>query len=206
MKKFEALHAVAVPIQQSNVDTDQILPARYLQKPRSDNFGDYLFRDVRARRQGSNEMPFVLDQESYRNGTILVAQHNFGCGSSREHAVWALYDHGIRAVIAPSFGDIFFSNALKNGLLPIVLPAATVAALQDAIVARPGSQMKVDLVAQIVLAPDGTTHEFAIDSFAKHCMLNGLDEVDYTLSQMQAIVAFERGHDDEMPAPTDGQR
>jgi 3-isopropylmalate/(R)-2-methylmalate dehydratase small subunit len=127
MKKFEALHAVAVPIQQSNVDTAQILPARYLQKPRSDNFGDYLFRDVRARRQGANEMPFVLDQEAYRNGTILVAQHNFGCGSSREHAVWALYDHGIRAVIAPSFGDIFFSNALKNGLLPIVLPAATVA-------------------------------------------------------------------------------
>ncbi|MDO8874525.1 MAG: 3-isopropylmalate dehydratase small subunit [Pseudolabrys sp.] len=206
MKKFEALHAVAVPIQQSNVDTDQILPARYLQKPRSDNFGDYLFRDVRARRQGSNEMPFVLDQESYRNGTILVAKNNFGCGSSREHAVWALCDHGIRAVIAPSFGDIFFSNALKNGLLPIVLPAATVAALQDAIVARPGSQMKVDLEAQIVLAPDGTSHEFAIDSFAKHCMLNGLDEVDYTLSQMQAIVAFERSHDDEMPAPTGGQR
>jgi 3-isopropylmalate/(R)-2-methylmalate dehydratase small subunit len=206
MKKFETLHSVAVPIQQSNVDTDQILPARYLQKPRSDNFGDYLFRDVRARRQGSNEMPFVLDQESYRNGTILVAQHNFGCGSSREHAVWALYDHGIRAVIAPSFGDIFFSNALKNGLLPIVLPAVTIAALQDAIVARPGSQMKVDLEAQIVLAPDGTRHEFAIDSFAKHCMLNGLDEVDYTLSQMQAIVAFERAHDNEMPAPTGGPR
>lgn len=205
MKKFEALHAVAVPIQQSNVDTDQILPARYLQKPRSDNFGDYLFIDVRARRQGSNEMPFVLDQEPYRGGTILVAQQNFGCGSSREHAVWALYDHGIRAVIAPSFGDIFFSNALKNGLLPIVLPAATVAALQDAIVAHPGSQMKVDLAAQVVTAPDGTTHEFAIESFAKHCMLNGLDEVDYTLSQMPAIVSFERGHDDEMPAPTGGQ-
>jgi 3-isopropylmalate/(R)-2-methylmalate dehydratase small subunit len=206
MKKFEALHSAAVPIQQPNVDTDQILPARYLQKPRSDNFGDYLFRDVRARRHGSNEMPFVLDQEAYRDGTILVAQRNFGCGSSREHAVWALYDHGIRAVIAPSFGDIFFSNALKNGLLPIVLPAATVAALQDAIVARPGSQMKVDLVAQIVVAPDGTTHEFAIDPFAKHCMLNGLDVVDYTLSQMQTIVAFERGHDDEMPAPTGDQR
>ncbi len=206
MKKFEALHSAAVPIQQPNVDTDQILPARYLQKPRSDNFGDYLFRDVRARRRGSNEMPFVLDQEAYRDGRILVAQRNFGCGSSREHAVWALYDHGIRAVIAPSFGDIFFSNALKNGLLPIVLPAATVAALQDAIVARPGSQMKVDLVAQIVVAPDGTTHEFAIDPFAKHCMLNGLDEVDYTLSQMQTIVAFERGHDDEMPAPTADQR
>ena len=113
MKKFEALHSTAVPIQQPNVDTDQILPARYLQKPRSDNFGEYLFRDVRARRPGSNEMPFVLDQEAYRDATILVAQSNFGCGSSREHAVWALYDHGIRAVIAPSFGDIFFSNAVK---------------------------------------------------------------------------------------------
>lgn len=206
MKKFEALHSVAVPILQSNVDTDQILPARYLQKPRSDNFGNYLFRDVRARPPGSNEMPFVLDQEAYRDGAILVAQHNFACGSSREHAVWALYDHGIRAVIAPSFGDIFFSNALKNGLLPIVLPAATVAALQDAIVAHPGSRMKVDLEAQTVVAPDGTTHEFAVDSFAKHCMLNGLDEVDYTLSQMRTIVAFERGHDDEMPAPSGGRR
>ena len=202
MKPFESLDSVAVPIQQANVDTDQILPARYLQKPRADDFGQYLFRDVRQRRPGANELPFVMDQEAYRGGRILVAQRNFGCGSSREHAVWALYDHGFRAVIAPSFGDIFASNALKNGLLPIVLPEAAVAALQRAIAAQPGSHMKVDLAAQKVVGPDGATHDFAIDAFAKHCLLNGLDEVDYTLSQMQAIVAFERTHDDASPAPT----
>ena len=192
MKPFEALDSVVVPLAQSNVDTDQILPARYLQKPRSDNFGAYLFRDVRARMRGSNEPPFVLDQDPYREGRILVAQRNFGCGSSREHAVWALYDHGFRAVIAPSFGDIFASNALKNGLLPIVLPEAAVAALLDALRAAPGSRMKVDLAAQTVVAPDGTKHDFAVDPFAKHCLLNGLDELDYTLSQVQQIVDFER--------------
>lgn len=200
MKPFEALDCVAVPLQQANVDTDQILPARYLQKPRSEDFGAYLFRDVRARRRGSNELPFVLDQQPYRDGRILVAQRNFGCGSSREHAVWALHDHGFRAVIAPSFGDIFASNALKNGLLPIVLPAAAVADLLNAIAAQPGSRMKVDLAAQTVVAPDGTTHGFAIDPFAKHCLINGLDELDYTLSQVQHIVEFERRHDDEKPA------
>ncbi len=206
MKPFESLDCTAVPIQQANVDTDQILPARYLQKPRSDNFGDYLFRDVRARKPGSNEPPFVLDHERYRDGRILVAQRNFGCGSSREHAVWALYDHGFRAVIAPSFGDIFASNALKNGLLPIVLPADAVAELLSAIVARADSRVKVDLAAQTVTAPDGTTHPFAIDPFAKHCLLNGLDEVDYTLSQMQSIVTFERNLDDDMPAPAGRHR
>lgn len=206
MKPFAPLDCTAVPIQQANVDTDQILPARYLQKPRSDNFGDYLFRDVRARKPGSNEPPFVLDLEQYRDGRILVAQRNFGCGSSREHAVWALYDHGFRAVIAPSFGDIFASNALKNGLLPIVLPAVAVAQLLSAIVARADSRVKVDLAAQTVTTPDGTAHTFAIDPFAKHCLLNGLDEVDYTLSQMPSIVAFERALDDDMPAPTGPRR
>ena len=196
MKPFEALDCVAVPLAQSNVDTDQILPARYLQKPRANDFGEYLFRDVRARMRGSNEPPFVLDQEPYREGRVLVAQRNFGCGSSREHAVWALYDHGFRAVIAPSFGDIFSSNALKTGLLPIVLPEAVVADLMKAMTARPGSHVKVDLAAQTVTAPDGATHEFAVDPFAKHCLINGLDELDYTLSQVQQIVDFERRYGD----------
>ncbi len=195
MKPFEPLDSVAVPVPQANIDTDQVLPARYLQKPRSDDFGAYLFRDLRARRPGSNEPPFVLDQETYREGRVLVAQRNFGCGSSREHAVWALHDYGFRAVIAPSFGDIFASNALKNGLLPIALPATVVADLLQALLARPGSRVKVDLAAQTVVLPDGTAHEFAVDPFAKHCMVNGLDELDYTLSQAQQIVEFERRYD-----------
>lgn len=192
MKPFEPLDCVAVPIQQANVDTDQILPARYLQKPRANDFGAYLFRDLRFRKDGTEEPGFVLNREPYRDGRILVAGRNFGCGSSREHAVWALYDYGFRAVIAPSFGDIFFSNALKNGLLPIVLPAATVHDLLSAIASRPGSRMKVDLATQTVVAPGGAMHEFAVDPFSKHCLMNGLDELDYTLSQMQHIIEFER--------------
>lgn len=200
MKPFDSLDSIAVPVPQANIDTDQILPARYLQKPRSDDFGAYLFRDLRARRPGSNEPPFVLDQEPYRDGRVLVAQRNFGCGSSREHAVWALYDYGFRAVIAPSFGDIFAGNALKNGLLPIALPAETITLLLQALAARPGSRVKVDLAAQTVVTPDGSTHEFAVDPFARHCLINGLDELDYTLTQTQHIVEFERRYD--KPAQT----
>jgi 3-isopropylmalate/(R)-2-methylmalate dehydratase small subunit len=206
MKPFEALDCVAVPIPQANIDTDQILPARYLQKPRSDDFGAYLFRDLRTRMRGSNEPPFVLDQEPYRDGQILVAQRNFGCGSSREHAVWALHDYGFRAVIAPSFGDIFATNALKNGLLPIVLPAAAVVDLLQALLAQPGSRVKVDLASKTVVVPDGTTYEFAVDPFAKHCLVNGLDELDYTLTQMQQIVEFERQYNDALPADTGRRR
>jgi 3-isopropylmalate/(R)-2-methylmalate dehydratase small subunit len=194
MKPFETLDCVAVPLPQANIDTDQVLPARYLQKPRSDDFGAYLFRDLRARRPGSNEPPFALDQEPYREGRVLVAQRNFGCGSSREHAVWALYDYGFRAVIAPSFGDIFATNALKNGLLPIVLPEAVVADLLQALLAQPGRRVTVDLATQTVVAPDGVSHPFVVDPFAKHCLVNGLDELDYTLTQVQQIVEFERRH------------
>jgi len=195
MKPFEPLDSIAVPILQANLDTDQILPARYLQKPRSDNFGDYLFRDLRLRKDGTEIPGFVLNRPPYRQGKIMVGRQNFGCGSSREHAVWALYDHGIRAVIAPSFGDIFHSNALKNGLLPIRLPVEVVDNLLGQIAAEQGAQVKVDLAAQTVTAPDGTTHHFAIDPFAKHCLINGIDELDYTLSQMQHIVEFERRQD-----------
>jgi 3-isopropylmalate/(R)-2-methylmalate dehydratase small subunit len=195
MKPFEALDSVAVPILQANLDTDQILPARYLQKPRSDDFGQYLFRDLRLRKDGAEVPEFVLNRPPYRHGRVMVGRRNFGCGSSREHAVWALYDYGFRAVIAPSFGDIFFSNALKNGLLPIRLPVETVDKLLDQIAAEQGAQVKVDLVAQTVVGPDGTTHPFAIDPFAKHCLINGIDELDYTLSQMQRIVEFERLND-----------
>lgn len=192
LKPFERLDAVAVPITQPNLDTDQILPARYLQKPRANNFGDYLFRDLRFGKDGSEQPGFILNQAPYRDGRIVVAARNFGCGSSREHAVWALHDYGFRAVIAPSFGDIFYSNALKNGLLPIALPEPAAAAMLEAIQAAPGSRVVVDLEAQTVLAPDGTSHTFTIDAFSKHCLLKGLDELDYTLGLVGQIADFER--------------
>ena len=191
MKPFQTIDAAAVPIAQPNFDTDQIIPSRYLQKLRDNDFGAFLFRDLRFRRDGSENPDFVLNQPAYRQSTVLVAERNFACGSSREHAVWALYDYGIRTVIAPSFGDIFFFNALKNGLLPIVLPPPAVAGLLAAIQTLPGSQIRVDLDAQTVTAPDGTKHEFSIDPFSKHCLLNGIDELDYTLGHLDSIVEFE---------------
>jgi 3-isopropylmalate/(R)-2-methylmalate dehydratase small subunit len=199
MKPFQRLEAVAVPIAQPNCDTDQIIPARYLQKPRANDFGQYLFRDLRFRKDGSEEPGFALNREAYRQARIVVAERNFACGSSREHAVWALYDYGVRAVIAPSFGDIFFTSALKNGLLPIVLSAAVVAEMREAVQAVPGSRIGVDLDAQTVTAPDGATQGFAIDPFSKHCLLNGLDELDYTLSQVEHIAEFEHRYEGGNP-------
>ncbi|MDR0441074.1 MAG: 3-isopropylmalate dehydratase small subunit [Candidatus Accumulibacter sp.] len=196
MKPFQLIDAPAMPIAQPNFDTDQIIPARYLQKLRDNDFGVYLFSNLRYRRDGSENPDFVLNQTAYRQSTVVVAERNFACGSSREHAVWALYDYGFRAVIAPSFGDIFFSNALKNGLLPIVLPPATVAGLLAAMEARPGSRVRVDLEAQTVTAPDGTTHSFSVDPFSKHCLLNGIDELDYTLSHLERIEEFEKQYDE----------
>jgi len=192
MKAFEHLRAIALPIAQPNLDTDQIIPARYLQKLRSNDFGQYLFRDLRYRPDGSENPSFPLNQPAYRDARVVVAAQNFGCGSSREHAVWALCDFGVRAVIAPSFGDIFQSNALKNGLLPIVLPAAVVGAALAALLAKPGLVVEVDLAAQTVTMPDDGVHEFAIDPYSRHCLLQGLDELNYTLTQVDLIEAFER--------------
>lgn len=191
MEPFVRLEAVAVPIARPNVDTDQIVPARYLQKPRADNFGDYLFRDARFRADGSEDPDFVLNRDAYRAARIVVAERNFGCGSSREHAVWALYDYGFRAAIAPSFGDIFASNALKNGLLPIVLPGPVVDQLLAHLASHPGASVVVDLAAQEVVTPDGTVHAFEVDALAKHCLLEGLDEISYTLSLLPEIEAYE---------------
>jgi len=157
---------------QPNIDTDQIIPARFLQKPRKGGFGQYLFHDL------AEDPGFILNQPAYRDAQVLVAGKNFGCGSSRENAVWALFDYGFRVVIAPSFGDIFFNNCLKNGLLPIVLDTPL------------GEKVKVDLESQTV-----NGHHFEIDPFAKHCLLNGIDELDYTLSLMKEITAFEQESD-----------
>lgn len=199
MEPFTHLEAVAVPIARPNCDTDQILPARYLQKPRAADFGQFLFRDLRYRKDGSEEPGFVLNQPAYRAARIVVGERNFACGSSREHAVWALYDYGVRVVIAPSFGDIFAANAVKNGLLPIMLPLSVVAGILETLRAAPGSRMAVDLEAQTVRGPEGTTHPFAIDAFPKSCLLNGTDELGYTLSLAEKIAHFERRYERERP-------
>src|SRR5215813_12358175 len=148
MEPFKPLHAVAAPLPVPNIDTDQIIPARFLWRKRGDGWGHLLFHDLRFHDDGSARPQFVLNHPHYQAAQILVAERNFGCGSSREHAVWALFDYGIRAVMAPSFGDIFFNNALQNGLLPVVLPAPDVAALLAALQQNPGARVGVDLEAQ----------------------------------------------------------
>jgi 3-isopropylmalate/(R)-2-methylmalate dehydratase small subunit len=194
MEPISRLQARAVPIDRPNVDTDQITPARYLQKPRSAPFADYLFRDLRFEADGSEKPDFVLNRPEYREAGIMVAEDNFGCGSSREHAVWALYDYGIRAVIAPSFGDIFAANAAKNGLLTVVLPAAVVKGMIEALRTEPDLEIAVDLDAQTVSLPNGPAHRFEIDPYRKHLLLNGLDELGFTLGQLDRIEAYEQAH------------
>jgi 3-isopropylmalate/(R)-2-methylmalate dehydratase small subunit len=191
VERFTRLDALALPIAQANVDTDQIIPARFLQKPRDGGFGQYLFHDLRFGADGSENPDFPMNQASYRDARIVVADANFGCGSSRENAVWALHDCGFRAAIAPSFGDIFATNSLKNGLLPITLSADVVSRLLVRLKEIPGAAVQVDLQAQTVTLPDGEVHSFEVDPFAKHCLLNGLDELDYTLSRSDEIAAFE---------------
>jgi len=194
MQPLTRLYAVAVPLARANVDTDQIVPALYLQKPRSCDFGEFLFRDVRRDAQGAPRPEFALNQPGFAGASILVAGRNFGCGSSREHAVWALVDGGFRAVIAPSFGDIFASNAVKNGLLAVPLAEDAVDAMLDALQRNPGAHVQVDLAAQTVTAPGGTRTSFHIDPFARHCLLEGIDELDYTLAQAARIDAFEQAN------------
>jgi 3-isopropylmalate/(R)-2-methylmalate dehydratase small subunit len=192
MEAFQRLDAVAAPMPVPNVDTDQIIPARFLRKPRKDGYGQYLFHDLRFDDAGREKPEFVLNRAPYRGARILVADKNFGCGSSREHAVYALWDYGFRAVLAPSFGDIFYENSFKNGFLPIVLAVEVTTALCRALEARPGAHMVVDLAAQVVTAPEGARHAFAIDAFRKDCLLRGIDELDFTLSHRADIEAFER--------------
>jgi len=190
MQPFQRVTAVAVPIAQPNVDTDQIIPSRYLQKPRTVDFGPLLFRDLRFGKDG--ETDFLLNRPPYRGGRVVVAERNFGCGSSREQAVWALHDYGIRAFIAPSFGDIFRSNSLKNGLLPVVLAESVVMQMITDLQRAPDAAVTVDLESQVVIAPDGTQHGFDIDPFPKRCLLEGLDELAYTLTLRDRIAAFEQ--------------
>ena len=195
MQPFEHLEAVALPLTRANIDTDQIIPARFLQKPRINDFGAYLFRDLRFHKDDSTRPEFVLNQPEYVAAQIVVAQRNFGCGSSREQAVWALYDYGVRAVLAPSFGDIFYSNSLKNGLLPIVLPAEVIDAVLSVLTSQPGAKITVDLERQVVRAPGIAEQSFDIAPFSKHCLLTGMDELDYTLTHADKIAAFVRKYE-----------
>ena len=186
MKAFTTLTARAVPLDLVNVDTDRIVPARFLRRPRSEGYENFLFHDLRE-----TDREFVLDRPEYRGARILVAAENFGCGSSREAAVWALAGSGLRAWIAPSFGDIFFENSFKNGALPIVLPLERVAALRELLKARPGSEVTIDLTAQTVTFPDGTVEAFDVDPFRKECLVAGIDEIDLTLRHADAIARYE---------------
>ena len=193
MEAFRHLDAVAVPLPRPNIDTDQIIPARFLSRPRETDHGQFLFHDARRLPGSTEEDPdFPLNRPEWRAARIIVGGRNFACGSSRESAVWALFDAGFRCAIAPSFGDIFRNNGLKNGLLPVALPEPAVAGLVAQLEAAPGARVRVDLPAQTVTFPDGQVHGFEIEPFAKHCLLEGLDELALTLTYEEEIAAFER--------------
>ena len=198
MEKFTRLDAVAMPFGMANCDTDQIVPARFLRKPRKVGYGQFLFHDLRFGDDGAEKPGFPLNQPPWRSAKIIVGDRNFACGSSREHAVWALYDYGFRAAIAPSFGDIFFNNSFQNGFLPIVLASERCAELRRQLEAKPGARMVVDLDAQTVTAPDGTADAFELDGFRKQCLLMGVDDIGFTLEQHDRIVAFAKGIKEEM--------
>ncbi|HFQ95500.1 MAG TPA: 3-isopropylmalate dehydratase small subunit [Anaerolineae bacterium] len=191
MNPFTTLDATAVPLRAENVDTDQIIPARYLTAVTKAGMGAGLFAAWRYLPDGSPNPDFVLNQPQYADAQILISGKNFGSGSSREHAVWALTDYGFRAVIAPSFADIFYNNALKNGSLPIPLPEAAVAMLMDLVEEDPGARIAIDLPAQTVTLPDGQQFHFDIDPYRKQCLLQGLDDLGYLLANLNAIRAYE---------------
>lgn len=194
MTPFTKISAVAVPLDIVNVDTDRIVPARFLRQPRSAGYENFLFHDLR---EGDGN--FVLDRPEYRGAQILVAAENFGCGSSREAAVWALAGTGLRAWVAPSFGDIFFENSFKNGVLAIVLPLDRVAELRSLLLCEPGARVTVDLPAQTVTFPDGSLERFEIDPFRKECLLAGIDEIDLTMRHVDQIAAYEDRQRSETP-------
>jgi len=199
VQAFTRLTGVAVPIDLPNIDTDRVIPARFLRKPQgSAGYDRYLFHDVRFDADGSEKAEFVLNQAPYRPATIVVAAENFGCGSSREAAVWALAAYGFRSVIAPSLGDIFHQNCFKNGLLPVILPAGVVDDLRRQLHARPGATLTVDLETQTVTAPDDAQHRFDVDAFRKEMLLSGRDEIGLTLGFEAQIAEFEARHAREM--------
>ena len=209
MEKFTVHKGIVAPLDRANVDTDAIIPKQFLKSIKRSGFGPSLFdawRYIDVGEPGSDtehrerNPDFVLNQPRYQGATILLARQNFGCGSSREHAPWALLDYGFRSILAPSFGDIFFTNCFKNGLLPIVLQASEIDRLFSDVAAAPGFQLVIDVAEQTVAYPDGSrTFRFEIDSSRKHRLLNGLDDIGLTLQHADAIRAFETRRRAEQP-------
>ena len=191
MQPFQTLTATAVPLRMENVDTDQIIPAKYLTAVTKEGMGKGLFSWIRYNADGSPKADFVLNQPEFSGAEILIAGRNFGSGSSREHAVWALTDYGFRCVIAPGFADIFYNNSLKNGLLPVALPEDVVNLLWDLVEEEPETRITVNLENQTVTLPDGQTQRFDIDPFRRLCLLNGVDDLGYILTKADAIAAHE---------------
>ncbi len=203
MEKFQLLDGLVAPLDRANVDTDAIIPKQFLKSIKRSGFGPNAFDEWRYLDHGEPGMDnskrlinkdFILNQPRYQGAQILLARENFGCGSSREHAPWALEDYGFRVIIAPSFADIFFNNCFKNGLLPIKLAAEVVDSLFKAVDATPGYQLKVDLAQQAITAPDGAVIAFEVDAHRKQCLLNGLDDIGLTLQHVDDIKIFEAKH------------
>lgn len=208
MDKFIRVDGLTVPLDRANVDTDAIIPKQFLKSIKRTGFGPNLFDEWRYLDHGEPGMDnskrplnsdFVLNQPRYHGAQVLLARKNFGCGSSREHAPWALDDYGFRAIIAPSFADIFFNNCFKNGLLPIVLDAASVDDLFQAVIATPGYRLQIDLEQQSVIAPNGVIYRFEMDVFRKNCLLNGLDDIGLTLQHVREIKEYEARRKPETP-------
>lgn len=208
MQKFSVETGIVIPLDRPNVDTDAIIPKQFLKSIKRTGFGPNLFDEWRYLDHGepgqdNSGRPlnpdFELNQPRYKNGTILLARENFGCGSSREHAVWALDDFGIRVIIAPSFADIFFSNTSKNGILAITLEESLIDKLFEQVEAMPGYQLKVDLPEQKIMLPDGESIDFEVDAFKKHCLIEGLDDIGLTLQHQDDIKAYEEKRKQEAP-------
>ncbi len=200
MQKFETFNGIVMPLDRASVDTDQIIPARFLKSISRTGFGKSLFANLRYMEDGVTPNPdFVLNQPQYKNASVLLARENFGCGSSREHAPWALQEYGFRVIIAPSFADIFYNNSFNNGLLPIILKPEEVDELFAEVEAEPMMRLKISLQDQTVTAPGGKTFHFELDSFKRTCLLNGLDNIGWTLQYDEMISDFERKENEAAP-------
>ena len=199
MEKFENISGVAAPMPLINIDTDMIIPKQFLKTIKRSGLGVNLFDEMRYDADGNEVADFVLNQPAYRHAEILVAGDNFGCGSSREHAPWALKDFGIKVVISTSFADIFYNNCFKNGILPVVLPKEAVDALMEDAKKGENARIAVDLENQTVSGADGEEYAFEVDAFKKHCLLEGLDDIGLTMQKVKAIDSFEKKYKNSMP-------
>ena len=199
MEKFTTLEGVAAPLKIINVDTDMIIPKQFLKTIKRTGLGKALFHELRFDEKGQEKPEFVLNKPAYRKAQILVAGDNFGCGSSREHAPWALLDFGIRCVISTSFADIFYNNCFKNGILPIVVSPENLKKLMDDAERGANATISIDLAAQEIRGPDGGMIHFDIDSFRKHCLINGLDDIGLTMEKQSDIDKFERSQAERRP-------